>query len=389
MTRLVLVGGGLANGLIALKLLRERPEVDVTVLEAGPALGGNHTWSFHERDLTPAQHDFVRPLVSASWAGQEVRFPNHRRTLSAGYFSIASDQLRDVLMRELGGRVRLNAPVEALRPDGVMLGDGERIGADAVIDGRGFRPSPAMTIRFQTFLGRELRFAAPHGLVSPVIMDATTPQEGGYRFTYVLPLSADTALVEDTAYEDAGRIDRAALSRRIDRYCEAQGWRPVETLREEAGVLPITLNGDPQRFRQEQGAVPAVGLRGNFFHPVTGYSLPDAVRVAELLAALPELGSAATRAALQDHSERLWRERRFFRALNRMLFLAGKPDERWRVMERFYRLPEKLISRFYAARLTPRDKLRILVGKPPVPILDAVKALAWRGGKASQTAEAL
>jgi hypothetical protein len=29
------------------------------------------------------------------------------------------------------------------------------------------------------------------------------------------------------------------------------------------------------------------------------------------------------------------------------------------------------------------------VGKPPLPILDAVKALAWRDGKARKTAEAL
>jgi lycopene beta-cyclase len=281
-----------------------------------------------------------------------VRFPNHRRSLCAGYFSIASDQFRDVLMRELGDRVRLGARVEALRPNGVTLAGGEEIAADAVIDGRGFRPSPAMAIRFQTFLGRELRFAAPHGLSAPIIMDATTPQEGGYRFTYVLPFSAETALVEDTAYEDAGRIDRAALSRRIDDYCGARGWRPVETLREEAGVLPITLDGDPQRFWREQGAVPAVGLRGAFFHPVTGYSLPNAVRVAELVSAIPELRSAAIQATLQRQSERLWREQKLFRALNRMLFLAGTPDERWRVMERFYRLPENLISRFYAARQT-------------------------------------
>ena len=69
-----------------------------------------------------------------------------------------------------------------------------------------------------------------------------------------------------------------------------------------------------------------------------------------------------------------WRHQGYFRLLNRMLFLAGRPDERWRVMQRFYRLPEGLIQRFYAGRLTRLDKLRIVSGKPPVPMLDAVRA---------------
>ena len=42
--RLILVGGGLANSLIAHRLAAARPDVDSTILEAGDELGGNHTW---------------------------------------------------------------------------------------------------------------------------------------------------------------------------------------------------------------------------------------------------------------------------------------------------------------------------------------------------------
>jgi lycopene beta-cyclase len=61
--------------------------------------------------------------------------------------------------------------------------------------------------------------------------------------------------------------------------------------------------------------------------------------------------------------------------LNRMLFWAARPGERYRVLERFYGLPEALIARFYAARLTGLDKLRILSGKPPVPIRAALRCI--------------
>jgi lycopene beta-cyclase len=43
------------------------------------------------------------------------------------------------------------------------------------------------------------------------------------------------------------------------------------------------------------------------------------------------------------------------------------------VLEHFYRLPEALIERFYADRLSALDRLRILSGRPPVPLLEAVR----------------
>ena len=59
-----------------------------------------------------------------------------------------------------------------------------------------------------------------------------------------------------------------------------------------------------------------------------------------------------------------------------MLFLAAKPNERVRVFEHFYRLPDDLVGRFYGGRLSLADKARILTGKPPVPVLRALKAIA-------------
>ena len=62
---LLLVGGGLANGLLALRLSRVRPDLDVRIVEAAQTLGGVHTWSFFDSDLTQAQRDWIAPLVVA------------------------------------------------------------------------------------------------------------------------------------------------------------------------------------------------------------------------------------------------------------------------------------------------------------------------------------
>ncbi len=99
---LILVGGGLANGLIAWRLRTQRPELNILLLEAGDAIGGNHTWSFHDGDLTVEQRVWIAPLVGTRWPRYEVVFPGHARTLESGYASIASSDFARVISAALG-----------------------------------------------------------------------------------------------------------------------------------------------------------------------------------------------------------------------------------------------------------------------------------------------
>ncbi|AEG91853.1 lycopene beta-cyclase CrtY [Ramlibacter tataouinensis] len=383
---LVLAGGGLANGLIAWWLRHRRPELRVLLLEAGPALGGNHTWSFHPTDLAPDQQRMLDPLVGWRWDRHEVRFPGLARQLSGGYASIASERFDAVLRGALGDAVRLDTAVAEVGPGHVRLSDGSWLRAGAVIDGRGLPPDAPLELGFQKFLGQVLRLQAPHGLAGPILMDATVPQHDGYRFVYTLPLDERTVLVEDTFYADGDAVDEAALRRNLAAYAQAQGWRPAGVLREERGVLPITLDGDPQALWSRAGGVPRSGLAAGLFHPTTGYSLPEAVRLAERVAGLPDLSAGALFQAVRAHAMERWRDQAFFRLLNRMLFRAAAPAQRWRVMQRFYGLPEPLIARFYGSRLTAWDRLRIVSGKPPVPLAAAVRAALGRpaGGRAQE-----
>jgi lycopene beta-cyclase len=141
-------------------------------------------------------------------------------------------------------------------------------------------------------------------------------------------------------------------------------------------VLPVALGGDIVRYWAEMAGAPSVGLRAALFHATTGYSLPEVVRTADLLAGMRDhLDSRTLRERLMSRSCELWRRGAFNRALNRMMFLAAEPGQRYRVLERFYRLPRPLIERFFAGRLTLADKARILAGRPPVPIARAIAAL--------------
>lgn len=262
-----------------------------------------------------------------------------------------------------------------MHPDGVTLADGERIVGAAAIDARGADRLDALDLGWQKFIGIEFRLGAPHGLQRPIVMDAIVDQAEGYRFLYCLPFAPDRLLVEDTYYSLHPGLDADAIEARVRVYAEARGWRIEAVESREQGLLPVAMGGDFDAFWPEDGGPARLGLRGGFFHPTTGYSLPDAVRLARLVARQADL--PALPAVLRAQARRLWRERRFYRLLNRMLFRAASPALRYRVLEHFYRLDPAMIERFYAARSSLPDKLRILSGRPPVPVGRALAQL-WR-----------
>ncbi len=386
---LAIVGGGLAGGLIALAAAQARPGAKLLLVEAGQRLGGNHIWSFFDSDLTRAERSLVAPLVGHRWEEHDVAFPALRRQLATGYASIPSERLDSALRARLaGGAILTGAPVTGVGRTEVALADGRRIAAGGVIDARGLDARAGddvsmLSLGWQKFVGQELALAAPHGIERPVVMDATVEQTDGYRFVYTLPFAPDRLFLEDTYYSDDPDIDVDALGERIAGYAGARGWKIAGIARAEAGALPVVMGGDFARLwqsgdRREPSGVAKAGARAGLFHPTTGYSLPDAVRTAILVARQPDWSGAALHDVLLDHARRAWEARGYYRLLSRLLFRAARPDERWRVMQRFYMLDEGLVGRFYAARSTLADKARILAGRPPVPVHRAIAALSER-----------
>ncbi|MBK8085235.1 MAG: lycopene beta-cyclase CrtY [Devosia sp.] len=373
---LVLVGAGLASGLIALRLsgLAEAPAIDI--VEASDRPFGEHTWSFHAADVSADDLEWLAGAVAHSWSGQAIRFPAFERRLASAYASITSVSMSEAVARLGNVRIRTGAAVERPEPGQVRLGDGQILRSGCVVDARGFAPNAALELGFQKFVGLEVECASPHGVDLPQIMDATVDQLDGYRFVYLLPFSPTRLLIEDTRYTDGAALDPAALRRDILAYAAVRGWVVAEVLREETGVLPISLAHDAAAFWVERPLeVPQVGMRAALFHPTTGYSLPDAVRVANLIAAHWPIESAPLAAILRRYSLKQVARQRFYRLLNRMLFRAAEPAERVRVLQRFYRLPRPLIERFYAGRTSFADACRILIGKPPVRISRALGCL--------------
>ena len=388
----IIVGGGLAGGLIALALHRHAPDCRFVVIEAGRTFGGHHRWSWFATDIRPQSRELMAGFDLNGWdEGYDITFPSLGRTLPTSYRSLASAEFHAKLIAELpADRAMLGTKVATLDASGVTLTDGARLNARRVIDCRPFRASEHLAGGWQVFLGQQFRCETPHGLTRPVIMDASVDQIAphgngeAYRFVYVLPLSPTDVFIEDTYYADQPKMDAEVLKGRVAEYAARKGWKG-EVVDSEAGILPVISGGDFNAALRDI-AVPGValaGARGGFSHPLTSYTLPfavdNALAIAKLIAKRPDLSGAELAAFCLRRAKRHWRATGYYRMLSRMLFEAAEPGKRVVVFEHFYALRGALVERFYAGRSTWPDRLRILTGKPPVAIPRAIRALFSSG----------
>ena len=365
-----IVGGGLQGCLLAHALAWHRPESTVLLLERAPELCGNHTWSFHETDVAEQARVWFDPLVSHRWPGYRVRFPGLSRRVEIPYATITSDRLREATLSLAGeaavlgrgGRlvVRTGESCEILSPTAVRLGGSADVSCRTVLDCRG-RMAAGLPggAGYQTFIGHEYQTARRWPTSEPTVMDVRADQAGGFEFLYELPLGPDRVLLEYTRFHEEPACDEARAAALISTRLTEAGAGSASLLRTERGCLPMPYAAATRLT----GPSLAGGYAGGWYHAATGYSMPLAIRFAELVArARPDRVAAELAAAAAEDRLR----RGFARFLNRLLFCLVRPADRWKIFQRFYRvLPEERIARFYAHRFTFTDATRIVIGWPP------------------------
>ncbi len=391
---LVFAGCGLASGLSAFLIRKERPTARILVLDAGRPTEWDQTWSFQtvpgrlqetgSAVFQAPEQSWLAPFLSGYWSRYEVKFPGLRRVMNLPYASIRYQDFIQQLRLSLGPCYREGVWISQVEPQAVTLHDGTKIRARCVVDARGWGSADAsLPSGYQKFVGLQLQLQEPHGLKHPILMDATIPQEDGFRFMYVLPWTENTMLIEDTHYSRDPAIDFEAYEKEILHYAQKQSWVLDKVIGSEQGALPIPLYGQE---RPDTGIIPTIGVRAGLFHPTTGYSIYESIMIAEWLAREAKWDAKDLSRKLNKLTSERWRQHEFYRRLNNMLFLASVDDQRYRVLEKFYEHEEGLVARFYSGQTNARDKLAILSGKPPVPVSKGLYHFFHRVGVGRGTA---
>lgn len=356
MESVTIKGGGLSGCLLLAALKHRWPSLKVTLCERSSSLSQHQTWSFHESDVPAASWPWLAPLISKKWTGYEVFFPEYHRSFHTGYASIRASDLAEKIMKLYSADIQFNCPPAPV--------------ADAFLTTGWPALANPTEFGFQKFVGLDLKMETPHGLARPILKDVRCEQTDGYRFFYVLPFSETELMIEDTYYSNSSELDVEKIKTQILQYAKLHNWRVQKVVRQESGSLPLDLKPTTVSLEGlELGA--AAGLA----HPVTGYTFPAVVRQIQTILAAEQPDFAVWRLRLHNENKKIRAPISYYCFLNRMMFGAAIPKERYRILERFYTLPQPLIERFYAGKTNNWDKVRILLGKPPVPIIRALKQI--------------
>lgn len=356
---ILIADGGLAGSLAALAMARHRPEVPLLIVEERERFGGDGFRLFAQAELGEEGAALAGPVVSDRWPGFYLAFPGFSRKVKAEYCGFGPEDVHRAMVAALQPKsYRLGTRVVAVREDALVLDGGETIKAEGAIDARGATNMSALELLYEARVERDYRFAAPHGVDRPVLVDATVDQGPGLRFFECIPLSAERLLVSDICLSERAQPDEQA-GHRLAAYVKARGWAQPRASGEQAGARPLPLGGDFAAFWRLGGARAAkLGLRGGFIHPLTGRTVGDAVNTALLLSRQRDFSGAALHDLFEAQARQLWKRREPLRAITAAI-ARTQPDSRRGVFEQLYRLDADLLQRLLADRLGLLDRNRV------------------------------
>ncbi|MGY0019914.1 lycopene cyclase family protein [Streptomyces sp. cg35] len=382
----VIIGAGAAGLSLAERLCtaagRSSPTVRLVQAPVGPLRPAPRTWCFWERGA--GRYD---DAVSAAWNRMRVRSPGGQ-LVDAGtgalrYKMIRSPDFEAAIERRLAGQrilARTEGTVEAIEgtADGAQVlvrtahGEQQRLSARWVFDSRplGSLP-PARTTLLQHFHGWFVRTPRPvFDTGSVELMDFRTPQpERGLAFSYVLPTSPHTALVEYTQFS-ASVLPADSYNRALETYLHTVlNVRDFRIEAHEEGVIPMT---DAQFARQSGASIFKIGAAGGATRPSTGYTFAAIQRQTAAIAAALRAGRRPVPPA--PHSRRS-------RAMDAVLLHAlasGRLDGAAFFTRLFSRVPTERLLRFLDGATTPYEDLLIGLNSPIVPLLRSAVTLPSR-----------
>ncbi|MEV1026047.1 lycopene cyclase family protein [Streptomyces sp. NPDC050264] len=387
----VIIGAGAAGLSLAEQLSDAGPSLSVRLVQApsGPLRPAPRTWCFWENGA--GRYD---EAVTAAWNRMRVRSPDgHLVDASTGsvrYKMIRSTDFEAVIARRLTDRrglTRTEATVEAVEgtADGahvlVRTPDGrpESLPARWVFDSRPLGSLPrARTTLLQHFRGWFVRTPRPaFDSGSIELMDFRTPQpERGLAFSYVLPTSTRTALVEYTQFS-ASVLSGDCYDHALRTYLhDVLHIRDFHIEAREEGVIPMT---DARFARQSGASVFRIGAAGGATRPSTGYTFTAIQRQTSSIAAALLAGRRPVPPA--PHSRRS-------HAMDAILLQAlasGRLDGAAFFTRLFSRVPTERLLRFLDGATTLYEDLSIGLHSPVLPLLRSAVSLPTRPLRPSPT----
>ncbi len=323
---IAIIGAGLAGLSLAVRLAElSAPRLRILLIDSRKHYVRDRTWSYWSGVI---QHPF-QAAVSKHWDAWAIATNEgvvKRSVPGVRYESLCADAVYELAFNRLHEAdnidIRLGTRIVELEEEGdrITLRLPEQVQVRQVFDSR-VPTELGQHGLIQRFLGQEIETEQP--VFDPntaLLMDFRVSQQATH-FVYVLPLSAQRALVEDTYFAPPGFCPpdhRATLTAYLAERYGISGTHKTRLLFEEQGALPMDPCFHPL---QRSPHIYPLGSAAGALRPATGYGFIAIQMQCERIAQDLKLGRPP-RAITKRSGLIRWMDRTFLACLSRLPYCS-------------------------------------------------------------------
>ena len=271
----IIAGAGAAGLTLAYLLMGcKSTKKSTLIIEKDSKATNDRTWCFWEKE-----ENLLENLVYKSWSKGLFKSDSHEKIYDLPpyqYKMIRGIDFYEFMRKELTQHheiVWLQEEIRDITDTGIVTTDKASYQGNYVFDSTkrltDFPQPVNTTTLLQHFKGYFLKTDQPVFDESTfTYMDFTIPQNGDFRFGYVLPFSPTEALVEYTIFSTS-LLGTSEYTAGVEAYISQLGIEHYQITEEEFGVIPMT---DFEFPFKRSNQVYQIGISGGFAKPSTGYT---------------------------------------------------------------------------------------------------------------------
>ncbi|MFI4847307.1 MAG: lycopene beta-cyclase CrtY [Candidatus Makana argininalis] len=355
---IIIIGVGLSNGLIAIRLKQYFPELNILLIEK-KNIKNNKKWSFHLTNNLLIKNNWLLPIIDYFWPTYIVNFNKYRRLIKKEYLTITSYKFYKFINKFFKKKILFKYVVSILSDHTLKLNNNLILNAEIIIDGRGYKKNNNIKYYFQYFFGQEIQLNINHNIKNPIIIDSKINQKNGYRFLYILPISPYSIFIEDTIYLNNLNLNTKINNSNILKFLKKNNFNIKNIRKEEKGIIPIYIYNNFNFFIKNI-KIPCSGLRAGLLNNTTGYSFKYSIFVSYKISKVNKFTSCILNKLITNISYKIWVENIFLRILNSIFFDKNFIFEKKKIIKNFYKLSDKIINKFYLCKLNFLEKFKII-----------------------------